>query len=142
MGYTHYWRTAEKKMDHEVWREICEDARKILGDKPTNIIAWDSEFPAKAPEIDDSVLGEIRFNGIGEDGHETFCFEFNGPKFAFCKTAFKPYDVFVTAILAMIKDRAPDDVSVSSDGDPSEWEEGVALASEKLGRKIANPITE
>jgi hypothetical protein len=85
----------------------------------------------------------VVFNGVEKDGndHETFSFPDDGGR-NFCKTAQKPYDLVVVACLAAAKDRLGPLLEVSSDGDPDEWEEGVAFASKVLERVIANPITE
>ncbi len=48
--------------------------------------------------------------------------------FNFCKTARKPYDEIVTAILAVVDKLAPGALEIGSDGDESDWEEGLALA--------------
>jgi hypothetical protein len=69
----------------------------------------------------------IRFNGIRDDGHETFVF-FNkkvqcaearkwgsNTGFAFCKTARKPYDIVVCEVLLVLKRFMPN-LDVGSDG--------------------------
>ena len=66
----------------------------------------------------------IRFNGIGEAGHETFLFHnrkkqdpegYGDPCFAFCKTARKPYDIVVCEVLLVLKRYMPN-LEVGSDG--------------------------
>lgn len=87
----------------------------------------------------------IRFNGIGEDGHETFYL----PKiytrkmpsllshtdllFQFCKTANKPYDLAVCCCLIIAKHYLGDDIKVSSDGSLDEWKEAIDKCQEHLG---------
>ena len=72
----------------------------------------------------------IRFNGRGNEGHETFILFKQKPKseswqrnskeyFYFCKTARKPYDVAVGLVLLRAEKNAPGVLKVSSDGD---WE--------------------
>jgi hypothetical protein len=51
----------------------------------------------------------------------------------FCKTAQKPYDAIVTAILATLEHYAPTIIRVSSDGTPLDWVRGVRLARELTG---------
>ena len=58
---------------------------------------------------------EIRFNGIGESGHETFLLTNAPEKFAFCKTAEKPYDVPVCEVLLVLQKHCPN-LNVRSDG--------------------------
>jgi hypothetical protein len=77
---------------------------------------------------------EIRFNGVNDEGHETFSVsqvyspsfrqEKDGKLFHFCKTARKNYDTAVTACLIVLKHYFKDDFMVSSDGNPEEWGEG------------------
>lgn len=146
MGYTHYWR---QRRDILVapWSEIMQAATCIveqtkLGGVP---LAWESDEPQRAPEI---TKDAIRFNGVGDDGHETFMLmrkrrkpEYKGddPAFNFCKTAQKPYDVAVVAILAYVDSLYGELFDVSSDGDPPDWEAGVALARKAVPTK-ANQI--
>lgn len=138
MGYTHYWRVKEK-IPRETWLQICDDAEKIIAACHVKLV-WESDEPKKKPEVkrelDKDGAGVIRFNGIGEDGHETFFFEANASGFNFCKTASKPYDVAVCAMLAAIADRAPM-IKVTSDGTHDEWREGLYLAKKALNREIS-----
>lgn len=59
--------------------------------------------------------------------------------FDFTKTAQKPYDVVVTAILCRLAECGPDLVRVSSDGNEIDWVAGQMLASSVLGRPVAIP---
>lgn len=81
----------------------------------------------KVPEVSDTM---IRFNGNGNDGHETFILFKQKPKgeswqrnpkeyFYFCKTARKDYDVAVGLVLLRAAKNAPGVLKISSDGD---WE--------------------
>lgn len=42
-------------------------------------------------------------------------------KFAFCKTAYKPYDLAVTSLLIIAKHYLRHNIHVSSDGEPKDW---------------------
>lgn len=77
----------------------------------------------------------------GDPNHETFylerCMEVAAwmkdrppekQRFSFCKTARKPYDVVVTAILCLAEHLTGGVYSVSSDGTAAEWADGHALA--------------
>ena len=97
------------------------------------------------PTIDNE---EISFNGIGDDGHETFCItrkkrdlydyekqdsiqdaymhdKSGGGVFNFCKTAHKPYDKYVVAVLCAIYRVQRDIMNISSDGNTADWTEGL-----------------
>ena len=88
--------------------------------------------------------GGIGLNGKGDNAHEEFTmrehFTENEPNF--CKTARKPYDVVVTACLAVLKYRLGEFFNVSSDGRSDDWTNGVELARKVLRRKVPNPIKE
>ena len=73
---------------------------------------------------------EIQFNGIGQDGHETMYVTRVGGRFNFCKTAYKPYDTVVVALLCLMEHCAPDVWVIGSDGNKLDWLEGLALAME------------
>lgn len=62
--------------------------------------------------------------------------------FNFCKTRQYPYDVVVTACLAVLKQRLGSAVNVSSDGEIDDFQAGVELARRILKRRISNPLGE
>ncbi len=53
--------------------------------------------------------------------------------FAFCKTAYKPYDILVTACLIIVRQHFPEIFSVSSDGEQRDWEDAMRLCQHVLG---------
>jgi hypothetical protein len=53
--------------------------------------------------------------------------------FAFCKTAYKPYDLVVTACLIVFKNYFKDNFIVSSDGNDSDWQEAKEICHKVLG---------
>lgn len=56
--------------------------------------------------------------------------------FGFCKTAQKPYDKYVVACLIIAKSIFGKDVTISSDGDLEEWQEGKALAEQAMDSTV------
>ena len=86
--------------------------------------------------------GGINVNGKGDLSHEPFTLRehFNQNEPDFCKTARKPYDLVVVACLAILKHHLGDNVNVSSDGDSTNWVDGVKFASSVLRKKLTNPI--
>lgn len=135
MGYTHYWRMTDA--DPLRWAAALEAACEIVRASHVPLGDWEGNG---SPEADP--FEGINFNGVGGDGHESFCLPSpteTKPDFAFCKTAGKPYDVIVTAVLAAVESIAPECISVTSDGTWTDWEEGVMLASKVLGRSIPTP---
>lgn len=140
MGYTHYFKQ-KRSFDKDEWTQICIDVAAIVGDVQ-NVqgiaLAYECDEPGRQPQIDGKV---IRFNGLGYDGHETFLIDRIKRKDNswFCKTAQKPYDLAVTAVLAYLATLDESAFDVSSDGDPEDWVAGVELAKRVVARR-ANQI--
>lgn len=128
MGYTHYW-THRRRFTNAEWVEV--------GDALTRIICASNVEIAEDPFTAEGLF----LNGVGEDAHETFCviqnrpLEFNKQGWDFCKTARKPYDVIVTAALCYLESCWTDQFSVGSDGDDTDWDEGLTLARRALPEK-------
>lgn len=134
MGYTHYWRRPEI-LDASLFRAFSRDCHD-LALAWEEAIAYEDDEPDHAPEF---ATDRIHFNGVGDDGHETFYLSsvydaYPGQKpwgdgrwFEFCKTAFKPYDALVCACLIAFRVRFGDTVQVTSDGDWDEWQDGRTL---------------
>ena len=66
----------------------------------------------------------------------------DGWSFDFCKTAWKPYDCVVTAILCRAKYHYGDSIKVSSDGYWSDWQTGRDLYEEVFGESAECPFSE
>jgi len=126
MGYTHYWRPTRDLTEDE-WDNIRQVAKTIL--KDNHGIILDNE-PTDSQNLSityDSIL----CNGIGDDGHETFYLTRKMRNdFEFCKTAQKPYDKYIVAMLIAVA-QITDSITVSSDGDQSDWLEGLQLYVER-----------
>jgi len=143
MGYTHYM-YRKPKLNKDKFLELSELISKMFQHVPD--ISVRSECDESTPPILSDEL--IRFNGVGNEGHETFFLARidkdiaeSSPKnpkisFFFCKTACKPYDIFVVASLILAKVIFEEDVEISSDGSLNEWEDGRGLASHVYGREI------
>lgn len=109
------------------------------------LLAYESDSISQLPHVSNQM---VHFNGKGEDGHETFVFareteirdyqKQEGAKraFSFCKTAQKPYDKYVVACLIIAKSIFGKDVTISSDGDLEEWQEGKALAETAMNSTV------
>jgi len=110
MGYTHYF-TSGKDSESDKYMEALPIVQKILN-KYSDIIQYERDDP-KPPQCDEEL---IRFNGIGDDGHETFLIKNGGSDWDFCKTARKPYDIVVCEVLLVLNHFIPS-MSFSSDGD-------------------------
>lgn len=110
MGYTHYWKQT-KNFSTSDWKAITDFTRKAI--KLSGVKIADG-FGEGAPNITDK---RIWINGTGNEGHETFFISKTGlTDFEFTKTAQKPYDAVVVAILLYIRENYPAKFEVSSDG--------------------------
>ncbi|HEY0138116.1 MAG TPA: hypothetical protein VGB85_28715, partial [Nannocystis sp.] len=91
--------------------------------RPGFQIRYEFDAPKKMPVINDKM---IRFNGMGDDGHETMMLDReHDPDFRFCKTARKDYDEAVLVLLTLAEHHAPGAWKISSDGEEFEWQPAV-----------------
>jgi len=140
MGYTHYCHRVPE-LDEAQFLLAARDCEKVCNDSGVKI-AFEYDQVDKAPEFSNDL---ICFNGIEDDGHETFYIERifkteslqekddNGKYFSFCKTDHKPYDLCVTACLIVFKYYFEDDVAISTDGENDDWLKARNLCQKVLG---------
>lgn len=137
MGYTHYW-TQKDSFTPAEWVTIAQDVETILTTAQADSLILASGVGDRVIEPRAAIgKGEVYFNGYEDDSHETFVLDRLEKGWSFCKTARKPYDVAVTAILAYLEGAHPDKFSVGSDGTPQDWEAGIALLKKALGTRAA-----
>lgn len=96
--------------------EHSESAGSYVKDEPLKLFGGDG---TGEPIFSDT---EICFNGDRTSGmdHETFVVTPDPIDFEFCKTARKPYDLMVCAVLISMKKHLVN-FSYSSDGDAEDW---------------------
>lgn len=112
MGYTHYWNIdSTNAPTDEQWGRILRATAGIWIDH-ANVLA--RNYDKDAFRMTDQ---HILFNGIGNDAHETFVLDRTDKDFNFCKTAQKPYDAAVVAVLKAARRYAPKWIKLSSDGE-------------------------
>lgn len=133
MGYTHYWKI-KGNIGPRVWARIVNDTQALLAVSTIPLLG-EEDVPGSPPIANTEV---IRFNGVGEDGHETFSFD-RLPSDEFCKTAQKPYDRMVCAVLIVAAKHAPRQVLVSSDGWRHEWLPALGFVHQTLGTDYTIP---
>ena len=150
MGYTHYnYRPRKNAGSAYMYGKLALDAKAICEHAYTVGIKlgdWSGEN-GTSPQFTE---GEFSLNGIDDMSHETFTWKAmptqvewrkNEPEiFDFCKTAMKPYDAVVTAILIRAKEIYGSCVSISSDGDWSEWKDGRDLYEAVFGEVAQCPF--
>jgi len=120
MGYTHYWRPVKASTD--VWDILKEEITLLVSHKDID--------PESVVIQDDLIV----FNG--HEAYEDFYYK-NESGFGFCKTARKPYNFVVVAVLAVLAEHTIS--AITSDGYTDEWEFGAQYASKILGRNIPIP---
>lgn len=149
MGYTHYWYRPKGHEDREAFRQLGTDALAIMRTASVlgiEVAGWDGTGEPEFTEL------SFAFNGVGEYSHETFRWDSlptlnkwddpDGSVFACTKTAHKPYDAVVTAILVRAKLIYEDAVRISSDGEWNEWIAGRRLYLSTFGEIAPWPFDE
>jgi len=140
MGYTHYWEF-EEFISEKAYKNALRDCRKIIKASPVTL---GNAHGGGNPNLNNGIW----INGFSSERCETFALgstpirkhcDPNKQGFNFCKTRHKPYDVVVTACLTVLQYYLGKQVSVRSDGDPHEWEDGKALANKILNKEFSIP---
>lgn len=158
MGYTHYWRRSDAAGDEERYTAFAQVVKQlIVAAESQGIIVGDAMGEIEGGWIVDNE--KIAFNGFDKQSYETFEFSCACPpartpqgfdntaylspalrsRFDFTKTAKKPYDALVTAVLISMKEIYGQHIDVSSDGDWSEWTPGRALYELVTGKAAHCP---
>ena len=122
---------------------MCLETFQILDYCKAKKIELAFEFDVqKPPEVSNEM---IRFNGVADEGHETFILFKKKPKgqdggdgqgryFYFCKTARKPYDLAVCLVLLSLANHATKSMKITSDGDwDGDWTDARAAYKELFG---------
>ena len=126
MGYTHYWTPSSFSADDSTWNALMEFAKKLTAWCEDNGVVLRYEYyeADEPPCINEEM---IRFNGYDEEGHETFLIHRDDQAdFNFCKTARKPYDIAVVAMLFAMNALSPT-FDWRSDGDSEDHAMGKQL---------------
>ena len=158
MGFSHYY-SVKKEIEQEVWNEFLKSVKKLYKNMPEHSHSsgdnysemplslsgcWNHEKPQFTKE-------QICFNGSNglkriktkdgwqdakhsnkewnDLGHETFVLNRKGCQ-EFCKTARKPYDIMVQAVLVIAKYYFESNISIGSDGDMEDWREAMKFVCE------------
>lgn len=127
MGYTHYW-SQNAEVGPLRWANFTAGAKRLfaLAAERGIRLAYEYDEPNRPPEITDDA---IHFNGVDDEGHETAILS-REPGREFCKTARKPYDVVLVAMLCYLSSVHSDIFEARSDGNSEDWRKGLALARE------------
>jgi hypothetical protein len=125
MGLTHYWRRPVE-LEATVFKAAVADIKKVLAEFDIPLAGWDGKGK---PVLKHNY---VRFNGLGEDAHETFgvdrmkAVDVVDKTSSFCKTARKPYDMAVRVALIIFSHHFGDAFQVTSDDDSDDVSWGSA----------------
>ena len=125
MGYTRYWEGAVVCSD-AVWDQIIDEFMAVGVKSKVKLASYTGSGLATLSKT------EFAFNGEGKLGHESVNIRRGQNEFGFCKTAQKPYDILVCALLIIMQHRIRT-FKVSSDGGPADWADAIALCQDVLG---------
>ena len=129
MGYTHYWKITQPITAYE-WADICKSAITYCTRSSVPVhIETCLYMPAPYDTQTLRIRSQIKIEGIGEAGYETFLlypYEYVG-EFACCKTGKRPYDEIIVAVLNRAAERCPEKFFWKSDGNWNDHEAGLTL---------------
>ena len=94
MGYTNYWECETDFTDDE-WKAVREEAQYIKDIAGAGY----GENMFRALDSVDILENEICYNGVADNGCETFYLNRKATDFSFCKTREMPYDIYVWHLL-------------------------------------------
>jgi hypothetical protein len=149
MGYTHYWKfnkdiqRGEQSKVEALYQTALNDCRKIVKKYQKRFESGDYRRLSGVTPHAPHYMG-VSFNGAGSQAHEAFILMSHyraNDSFNFCKTAYKPYDLAVTACLLVLKHRLRDYIHVSSDGESIDWAGGLILATQATRLKLSIPTS-
>ncbi len=146
--YTHYWYRKEV-LNRDKFRKAIKDVRQIcksvMEDEGIPLVY---EYNQEDRPVHFHCDEEVRFNGPGDNGHETFLVQRkfsinehsssddNGRFFSCCKTSRKDYDLAVTACLIVFNHYFDEDFRITSDGDNDEWQDARSVCQKVLGYEL------
>jgi len=140
MGYTHYWtfKKPAKGQAQKVeiaYQKAVKKCQKLIYDYNKAVEYDDCRLSGYTAHVKPGQYGGVKVNGKGSESHEDFVLRehysqnLESSYWGFCKTARKSYDEVVVACLTILKHYLKDNIEVSSDGDVSDWLQGVYVAN-------------
>ena len=121
MGYTHYWKN-DTTISTNDWENSIQTIQAIIDSAEDGLLSEDGEESNK-PVIN---VEHVIFNGVDQDAHEGLFITREPTSFDSCKTACKPYDKYVVAVLMTLAHNCIG-FSWSSDGENGDHKEGLEL---------------
>lgn len=123
MGYTNYFTV--NSINDDQWDELVEDVKRIFNQAKKQGIELTGCASGPKPRANKD---HIFLNGKEDDSHDTFAIKRGEGGWDCCKTARKPYDAVVKAILIRAEELGVvSSWSFDGDKDEEEYIEGVEL---------------
>lgn len=149
MGYTHYWERPTNRLGSLYqFTKLATDTQIIVNEAKRQGIAIGDNFGNG--DNANITTDAIAFNGAGDEAYETFYWEHQPEQvawradepnyFNFCKTAHRPYDAVVTAVLIRAKEIYGSLLTVSSDGTWGDWQMGRNLYEQVFNKPAPCPF--
>jgi hypothetical protein len=137
--HTHHWRIPREGIPSDAWTKIRADAERLFAASPVQIVEGPQRLWTKQ-RVNEL---EIKFNAALEAGYEDFYLRreqvpTRQGRWDYVKTALRPYDIVILAILAVIQEHAPR-FEIKSDGSKGDWRNALAWAATTLGRPVPSP---
>jgi len=137
MGYTHYWtfkgQRGQTSQNEKKYQTAIVKCAKLIRDY-SETHGGLSGYTAHS-----KTYGGLNVNGSERVGScEPMSFREHmsqNEAFNFCKTRQYPYDTVVVACLLILKHYLGDAIDIASDGDASDWADGLTLARSLVGLK-------
>jgi hypothetical protein len=134
MGYSHYY-VQNRSLTAAEWHNFTTTFRHMLNHLPacSHSGGYYADYPLTIHGGDGTGQAEVNgryleFNGDAAHNdnlaHESYYIERHGRGYHFCKTARKPYDLLVCAVLLVLCEVAPAAFDIRSDGNMrgEEWQ--------------------
>ena len=143
MGYTHYFSKISKTSENEEkFYEAIQVIKEIEQKLPQRFKTAGIAYTKKAKIRNTDGFGYpifsvnyIAFNGdaMTNSDYESLVLTFEKDRFNFCKTARKPYDLFVCLCLITVANYI-DDFEFSSDGNYKDWKFAFKWYKRNIGK--------
>ncbi|MGR3938430.1 hypothetical protein [Streptomyces sp. BRA346] len=154
MGYTHYFAYAPSTREfQDAWPRMVADARRIVAHVQSLGIAVTGPLGRGSPETSESCIalnGQFDHESLvispgppnpAHDPYGAGQYATRGFVWSFCKTARKPYDLAVCAILLRCWQLAPRAFVIGSDGGwDAEWKFGADHARAHSARSVIGAL--
>lgn len=146
MGYSHYWNVRSSLTEEEFtdlqlsFMKLKKQAKCTI--EPEKVCGWISYFIHESEKEPLAHQDAICFNGVDDDRYETFMLVNSQREFNSCKTAERPYDEMVTAVLLYAAAQYPKWITVRTDGAPQDWQAAIDLIAATFDEQLTIDVND